>query len=93
MGVDEASRHRFRASIAKVHGEEVADTLMEHMPPGGWTVLATKEDLIRLEGGLDSLEARLEARLEAKMLKIALMVNVPSILGAVGLAFAATRLG
>lgn len=90
MGVDEAARHRLRDSMAKVHGEEVSDTLMEHLPMGGWTPLATKEDLFRLETGL---EARLEARLEAKMLKIALMVNVPSILGAVGLAFAATRIG
>ncbi len=86
MGTDEASRYRLRKSVAKVHGEEVADTLMEHLPTGGWTVLATKDDLLRVENSL-------EARLEAKMLKIALMVNVPSILGAVGLAFAATRRG
>lgn len=59
---------------------------LEHLPPGGWTVLATKEDLRHLE-------ARLEARLEVKMLKTALVVNVPSIMAAVGLAFAATRLG
>ena len=59
---------------------------MEHLPPDGWTVLATKDDLLRVENSL-------EAPLEAKMLKIALMVNVPSILGAVGLAFAATGLG
>ena len=85
MGVDEASRHRIRESMAKVHGDEVADSLMQHLPPGGWTPLATKEDLRQLE-------SRLEARLEAKMLRIALTVNVPSILGAVGLAFAATRL-
>ena len=58
---------------------------MEHRPPGGWTTLATKEDLL-------NLEARLEARLEAKMLRTALVVNVPSIMAAVGLAFAATRL-
>jgi len=82
MGVDETSRHRLRQSMAKVHGEREADTLMEHLPPGGWTTLATKEDLHLLE-----------ARLEVKMLKTALVVNVPSIMAAVGLAFAATRLG
>ena len=86
MGVDEASRHRLRDSIARDHGEEEADTLMEHLPPGGWTTLATKEDLRQLE-------QRLEARVEAKMLKTALVVNVPSIMAAVGLAFAAARLG
>jgi len=86
MGVDETSRRRLHESMAKVHGEREADTLMEHLPPGGWTVLATKEDLHQLED-------RLEARMEAKMLKTALVVNVPSIMAAVGLAFAATRLG
>ena len=86
MGIDEASRHRLRDSMAKAHGEREADTLMEHLPPGGWMTLATKEDL-------HHLEARLEARLEAKMLKTALVVNVPSIMAAVGLAFAAARLG
>ncbi len=86
MGVDEASRHRLRESMAKAHGEREADTLMEHLPPGGWTTLATKDDLRQLE-------ERLEARMEASMLKIALAVNVPSIMAAVGLAFAATRLG
>ena len=86
MGVDEASRRRLHASMAQVHSEREADTLMEHLPPGGWTTLATKEDLRQLE-------ARLEARFEAKMLKTALVVNVPSIMAAVGLAFAATRIG
>ena len=82
MGVDEASRRRLHQSMVKAHGEREADTLMEHLPPGGWTTLATKDDL-----------RHLEARLETKMLKIALAVNVPSIMAAVGLAFAATRLG
>lgn len=55
---------------------------MEHLPPGGWTALATKEDLHLLE-----------TRLETKMLRTALFVNIPSIMAAVGLAFAAVRLG
>jgi hypothetical protein len=68
--------------MAKTHGEREADTLMEHLPPGGWTTMATKEDLHLLE-----------ARLETKMLRTALLVNIPSIMAAAGLAFAATRLG
>jgi hypothetical protein len=51
-------------------------------------LLATNEDIRRLELKMDVMEARLEAR----MLRTILMVNIPSILGAVGLAFAATRL-
>ncbi len=86
MGVDETARRRLHSSMARVHGEGEADTLMEHLPPGGWTTVATKDDLRQLE-------ERLETRLEAKMLKTALAVNVPSIMAAVGLAFAATRLG
>ncbi len=51
--------------------------------------LATKSDLDRLELKMEAMEARLES----KLFRTLLLVNVPSILGAVGLSFAATRLG
>lgn len=93
MGIDEASRRRLHDSLAKVHGQDEADTLMEHLPPGGWATMATKDDLRQEVRHLELKMETMEARLEAKILRTALTVNIPSILAAVGLSFAATRLG
>lgn len=93
MGIDEASRRRLHDSLAKVHSQDEADTLMEHLPPGGWATMATKDDLRQEVRHLELKMETMEARLEAKILRTALTVNIPSILAAVGLSFAATRLG
>ena len=52
-------------------------------------LLAIREDIRHLELKMETMEARIEA----KILRTALTVNIPSILAAVGLSFAATRLG
>lgn len=64
-------------------------TLMAMLPPGGWENVATKDDIRNLEVRMQAMESRLEAR----MVKLALTVNIPSILAAVGLSFAAVRPG
>ena len=52
MRVDEQARHRFYNKAVEVFGEEEATILMAHLPPGGWSNLATKQDLLELEGRL-----------------------------------------
>jgi tetrahydromethanopterin S-methyltransferase subunit G len=47
-------------------GEAVANTLMEHLPPGGWYDVARTGDFDRIETRLDKLEASLD-KLEAKI--------------------------
>jgi hypothetical protein len=49
---------------------------------------AIREDVHRLELKMEAMESRLDARI----FRTALMVNIPSIMAAVGLSFAATRL-
>jgi BMFP domain-containing protein YqiC len=54
-------------------GEAVANTLMEHLPPGGWYDVARTGDFDRIETRIDKLEARLDDRidkLEARLDKL-----------------------
>jgi hypothetical protein len=50
---------------------------------------ALREDIRHLELKMEAMEARLDSRI----FRTALLVNIPSIMAAVGLSFAATRLG
>jgi hypothetical protein len=45
-------------------GEAVANTLMEHLPPGGWYDVARTGDFDRIETRIDKLEARLDHRID-----------------------------
>jgi hypothetical protein len=67
-------REALRQALAAQIGEDEAATLMEQLPPFDWSRLATKDDLARLEGGIDErfvgiderfvgLERRLDDRL------------------------------
>ena len=46
--------------LRKVLGEEVADIMMEYMPPIGWSDVARKPDIDRLEQRLDHVDQRFE---------------------------------
>lgn len=48
MPVDERARRLLTDDLVRVHGEEVADILMAHLPPVGWADVATKQDLDNL---------------------------------------------
>jgi len=47
-------------------GEAVANTLMEHLPPGGWYDVARTGDFDRIEIRLDKLDNRID-KLEARL--------------------------
>ena len=80
MATDERSRHQMYLKFEEVLGHEVADTLIEHLPPTGWGDVARKSDLehlaaatkrdveqlgIHLESKMEAMESRFEAKLEA----------------------------
>ena len=48
MTITEQSRLNLYESMREHHGEEVAVTLMEMLPPVGWADIATKSDLEHL---------------------------------------------
>ena len=55
MSVDERARHQLFVKLEEVIGPDSATTLMEHLPPGGYTELATKQDLAALEDRLRAM--------------------------------------
>jgi len=45
MPVDERTRRMMGDSLVRIHGEEVADAIMAHLPPVAYGELATKQDV------------------------------------------------
>jgi hypothetical protein len=52
MAIDEQSRHALYRQLEQVLGGEATNTLMAYLPPAGWVDIATKQDLVYLEGRL-----------------------------------------
>ena len=67
MAVSDAARNRLYNTIRENFGPEDADTMMELLPPVGWSDVARQRDLDRIEAKVDRLEAKLD-RLVAWML-------------------------
>jgi len=61
VAITEEVRHRVYEAIRASHGDEVANGLMEMLPPVGWADVATKHDL---SGSLGALEDRMGLRFE-----------------------------
>lgn len=59
MAISEPARDNMHTELRIRLGEPVADTLMEHLPPSGWSDMAQKSDVTRLRNEvnkrLDSL--------------------------------------
>jgi hypothetical protein len=61
MALTETSRHQLFQRLEESLGPEAAATLMEHLPPVGWSDVATRRDLDHLRTELELLfDARLE---------------------------------
>ena len=65
----DAKRLRLHWSLEKVIGIDVADELIDFLPPSGWGDLVRKSDLEaterRLDSDIDALGARLDAKIDA----------------------------
>ena len=73
MAISETARLDMLSGLRNHVGEAVANTLMEHLPPGGWYDVARTGDFDRIETRLDKLENRidkLEARLDDRIDKL-----------------------
>ena len=73
MTISETARLDMLSGLRTHVGEAVANTLMEHLPPGGWYDVARTGDFDRIETRLDKFENRidkLEARLDDRIDKL-----------------------
>lgn len=64
VSVSEAQRRALHDGLVKKLGADVADTLMDYLPPAGWIDLARRSDL-------DQLESRMNAKFAAVDTKFA----------------------
>ena len=81
MSKREESRYELHNELVKGLGQRGGILLIEELT-------GIREDVQRLELKMEAMEARLDSRI----FRTALLVNIPSIMAAVGLSFAATRL-
>lgn len=79
MSITEASRFQLRTAIGQILSEEVADTLMELLPPVGWADVATKTDLQHLrdelKGDIQNLRDEMKADMRALQLTIEIAIE------------------
>jgi hypothetical protein len=61
--VSEAQRRALHEGLTKKLGVDVADTLMDYLPPAGWSDLARRSDLDVLESRMDAKFADLRTEI------------------------------
>lgn len=95
--------HHGHQTLDELMDPDVADTLMRHLPPGGWANMATKHDLTELEGRLTnrfetllareigSLRSEMHTELHA-MARTYLLGNIALVFTVAAIAFGAARL-
>ncbi len=99
MAVTERRRHALHEWAKQAGNEEVAETLMDLLPPAGWADVATKRDLdsLRVEFRADLSEGLRGVEREMRGLERALRLQLYWVVGSiwtalgVALAFASTR--
>ena len=96
MAIDERTRHEMYLGLEEKLGSTVADALMQHLPPVGWSDVATKQDLTQLEERIElrfeklderfaRLDEHIDARIHAEINRLLLFL-FPTMLTGLGLA-------
>ncbi len=71
MSISEETRHEMYSKLEEVLGAQIANTLMEHLPPVGWADVATKRDLetqvALVRGDLETQVALVRGDLETQI--------------------------
>jgi predicted nuclease with TOPRIM domain len=67
MVVGEGQRRALHERLVEVLGVDLADTMMEHLPPSGWGDVARRSDLDHLDRMLRLEMASMETRLIARI--------------------------
>src|SRR4051812_33751569 len=61
--VSESQQRALHDGLVKKLGADVADTLMDYLPPAGWSDLARRSDLDQLRTEMQAMESRLDVKL------------------------------
>lgn len=93
MAVNESDRHELYQQLERTIGKRSTQTMMSLLPPVGWADVATKQDLATALEIIHTRMEALESRLNERIIRTALVVNIPTILASFALAFTAVRLG
>jgi hypothetical protein len=67
MTIDERSRHALHQRLEEVLGPDEASTLMEHLPPVGWSDVATRRDLTVFGRDLDAMATSLTGTFRSEL--------------------------
>ena len=59
MSVSEAERFDLQVGLRLLLGDDMANTLMEHLPPSGWSDVARTRDIEFIDKRIGMLEKRL----------------------------------
>lgn len=70
MAITEETRNDLYQGLAEALGKQKATTLMEHLPPGGWGDVATKQDLHLLGTELRAEIGELRSEMEMRFIEV-----------------------
>lgn len=71
MSISQSDRYDLQRSLQSVLGEKMGNTLMEHLPPSGWSDVARTRDIDMVRQELRNLEVRIDARMDMFDLQVA----------------------
>ena len=60
MTISEAQRFDMQVGLRSHLGDDVANTLMEHLPPSGWSDVARKQDIVDIRQDLIRINGTLK---------------------------------
>lgn len=73
MSISESRRYEMQEAFREHFGVNIADTLMEHLPPSGWGDVARVRDVEQMrkdvKSDLDLLESRILERLSSEFVR------------------------
>lgn len=67
MTVSAAQHRAMHDGLVKKLGADVADTLIDCLPPAGWSDLARQSDIAQLRTEMQAMESRLRAHVSDKI--------------------------
>ena len=65
MTINEAQRLEMHLGLRNALGDDVAGTLMAHLPPGGWSEVAQVRDVAHLRDRMDERFASVQSRMDS----------------------------